>query len=90
MGFWKHEREKHVKTHGFWTVDSPKPYILQHFLVAKWNFPGLILVHLAPRRASWTPPAGPENRTSHTKTVLARRHFRRADQIEILGMFEGP
>ena len=49
-------RKKHVKTQGFWIVDSPKPCILQHFLVAKWNFPGFLLVHLAPRRASWTPP----------------------------------
>ena len=35
------------------------------------------------------PPAGPENGTFHMKTVLTRSHFRRADQIEILGMFEG-
>ena len=49
-------KNKHIKTQGFWTVDSPKPRILQHFLVAKWNFPGFLLVHLAPRRASWTHP----------------------------------
>ena len=84
-------KNKHVKTQGFWTVDSQKPCISLHFLVAKWNFPGFLLDHLAPWIASWThpPSAGPENGIFHTKTVLARSHFRRADQIEILGMFEG-
>jgi len=56
LGFGNMSKNKHVKTQGFWTVDSPKPCISLHFLVAKWNFPGFLLDHLAPRRASWTHP----------------------------------
>ena len=47
-GFGNVSKNKHVKTQGFWIVDSLKPRILQYFLVAKWNFPGFLLVHLAP------------------------------------------
>ena len=42
LAFGNMSKNKHVKTQGFWTVDSPKPCILQHVLVAKCNFPGFL------------------------------------------------
>ena len=35
------------------------------------------------------PLSGPQNRRFHTKTLIARSHFQRPDQIEIPGMCEG-
>ena len=56
IGFWKHGQEKARKNTGFCAGESSKPRFLQHILVAKKHFHGLLLVHLPSWGPSWAPP----------------------------------
>ena len=87
IGFWKHAQQNARKNSGFCNGESPR--FFPHILVAKKN----------PHALSWFiclpegPPGAPPqlaHKIVHfvLKTVLARSHFRKADQIEIPGMFE--
>ena len=61
-----------------------------HFLAAETNAHKTFWVHLPSRRASWGHSQLGEkvDRPCHTIAVLARNHFRKADQIDIRGKFQ--
>ena len=89
LGFENMDKKKHVKTPGSAPGNRRNLVFCSTFLSVS-KTPMEFSRFICFLGAVLGPPlSGPQNRRFHTKTLIARSHFQRPDQIEIPGMREG-